>query len=84
MLPLVGSTTFIPGLSLPVFSASQIIEAPMRHLTLYAGLRPSILPSSVPGNPLARRLILTSGVRPMDSALSLKIGIAKRLLLKVK
>ena len=34
VLPLVGSTTFMPGLSLPVFSASQIIDAPMRHLTL--------------------------------------------------
>src|SRR5215471_10804592 len=75
VLPLVGSTTFIPGLSLPVFSASQIIEAPMRHLTLYAGLRPSILARTVAPSPLAKRLILMRGVRPMESALSLKIGI---------
>ena len=36
VLPLVGSTTilsFEPGLRMPAFSAAQIIEAPMRHLT---------------------------------------------------
>ena len=33
VFPLVGSTTCIPGFSLPVASASQIIDAPMRHFT---------------------------------------------------
>jgi hypothetical protein len=41
VLPLVGSTTCIPGLKTPRFSASQIMAAPIRHLTLQAGLRPS-------------------------------------------
>jgi hypothetical protein len=34
VLPLVGSSTCWPGLSRPDRSASQIIAAPMRHLTL--------------------------------------------------
>ena len=33
VLPLVGSISSMPGLSTPRFSASQIIEAPMRHFT---------------------------------------------------
>ncbi len=33
VLPLVGSTISTPGLSSPFFSASQIMLAPMRHLT---------------------------------------------------
>ena len=31
-----------PGVRMPSRSAAQIIAAPMRHLTEYAGLRPSI------------------------------------------
>jgi hypothetical protein len=34
VLPLVGSTTCFPGLKTPRFSASQIMAAPIRHLTL--------------------------------------------------
>jgi len=33
VLPLVGSMISTPGLSTPRFSASQIMLAPMRHLT---------------------------------------------------
>ena len=33
VLPLVGSTISLPGPSSPFCSASQIIDAPMRHLT---------------------------------------------------
>jgi hypothetical protein len=33
VLPLVGSTISLPAVSTPRFSASQIIDAPMRHLT---------------------------------------------------
>jgi hypothetical protein len=33
VLPLVGSTISTPGFSRPRFSASQIMAAPMRHLT---------------------------------------------------
>ena len=33
VFPLVGSTSSLPGPRRPRFSASQIIAAPMRHLT---------------------------------------------------
>jgi hypothetical protein len=33
VLPEVGSTMVMPGLSLPLLSASQIMFAPIRHLT---------------------------------------------------
>jgi hypothetical protein len=69
-LPEVGSTISTPGLSTPRFSASQIIAAPMRHLTEYAGLRPSILARTVAGAPSITRLSRTSGVRPIDWLLS--------------
>src|SRR6266446_3976862 len=51
VLPLVGSISSLPGFSTLRFSASQIMDAPMRHFTEYAGLRPSILASSVAGLP---------------------------------
>ena len=71
VLPLVGSTISTPGFSTPRCSASQIIDAPMRHLTEYAGLRPSTFASTVAGAPSVMRFTLTSGVRPMLSELSL-------------
>ena len=70
VLPLVGSTISLPGPSRPRFSASQIIAAPMRHFTEYAGLRPSILASTVALAPSVTRFRRTSGVRPMDRELS--------------
>ena len=33
VLPLVGSISSLPGFSTPRFSASQIMDAPMRHFT---------------------------------------------------
>src|SRR6202012_4715624 len=72
VFPLVGSISSFPGLRTPRFSASQIIDAPMRHFTEYAGLRPSTLPSIVTGAPSVTRFSLTSGVRPMLRELSLK------------
>jgi len=70
VLPLVGSTISLPGPRRPCASASFTIEVPMRHLTEKAGLRPSILASTVAGAPSSTRLRRTSGVWPMDSALS--------------
>ena len=70
VLPLVGSISSLPGVSTPRFSASQIMDAPMRHFTEYAGLRPSILASMVTGGPPVTRFSLTSGVRPMLKELS--------------
>ncbi|CSC52951.1 Uncharacterised protein [Vibrio cholerae] len=67
VLPLVGSTNSTPGLSLPCFSASQIILAPIRHFTLKLGLRASILASTLPLETLFKR---TSGVLPIVSELS--------------
>ena len=75
VLPLVGSTTSMPGFSAPDCSASQIMDAPMRHLTLYAGLRPSILARTVAFKPFVTWFNLTRGVRPIDSELSSKTGI---------
>src|SRR4030042_3652237 len=72
VLPLVGSMISIPGLSTPFFSPSQIILAPIRHLTEYEGLRPSIFARIVALSPLAILLILTNGVLPIDNALSSK------------
>ena len=71
VLPLVGSMISFPGLSTPRFSASHTIAAPMRHFTEYDGFRPSTFPSTVPPTPFAIRFSRTSGVRPIESALSL-------------
>src|SRR5258708_26171950 len=73
VFPLVGSISSLPGFKIPRRSASQIIDAPMRHFTEYAGLRPSILASIVTGAPPVTRFNFTSGVRPMLSELSAKI-----------
>ena len=72
MLPLVGSTIVAPGLSNPLFSASQIMAAPIRHLTEYDGLRPSTLASTVAPEPPVIRFSFTNGVCPMDCELSSK------------
>jgi len=48
VLPLVGSTSVAPGLSVPFFSASAIIARPMRSLTLPPGFRLSTLPMTRP------------------------------------
>ena len=78
VFPLVGSTTFMPGLRSPRFSASQIMFAPTRHFTEYAGLRPSILARTVASVWAASVLIRTSGVLPMASELSFRIGTGSR------
>ena len=70
VLPLVGSTTSVCGLISPFSSASQIMAAPTRHLTEYAGLRPSILARTVALVFPVTRLRRTSGVWPIDSELS--------------
>ena len=72
VLPLVASMMVLPGPNRPRFSASATMAAPMRHLTEYAGFRPSILASTVAEAPAVIRLILISGVRPMDWELSSK------------
>ena len=64
---LVGSTISLPGPRRPWASASFTIEVPMRHLTEKAGLRPSILASTVAWAPSVTRLRRTSGVLPNDS-----------------
>src|SRR5713101_9648514 len=78
VLPLVGSISSLPGFRIPRRSASQIIDAPMRHFTEYAGLRPSILASIVTGAPPVTRFNFTRGVRPMLSELSAKIMARQR------
>src|ERR1035441_9886051 len=72
VFPLVGSMSALPGFRMPRFSASQTIEAPIRHFTEYAGLRPSILASTVALPPSVTRLRRTSGVQPMLKELSSK------------
>jgi hypothetical protein len=70
VLPLVGSTISIPGFSTPRFSASQIIAAPMRHFTEYAGFLPSILANTVALAPSVTRFNLIRGVFPILKELS--------------
>ena len=70
VLPLVASTIALPGPSRPFFSASHTIEAPMRHLTEYAGFRPSIFARIVGPGPGITRRTRTSGVCPMERELS--------------
>src|ERR1039457_2421459 len=75
VFPLVGSTNSTPGCSNPRCSASQIMDAPIRHFTEYAGLRPSILASTVAPEPSTIRFSLMSGVFPILNVLSAKNGI---------
>ena len=70
VLPLVGSTSSLPGPSRPSCSARQIMAAPMRHFTEKAGLRPSILASTRAPHPWVTRLSCTKGVLPMVRLLS--------------
>jgi len=72
VLPLVGSISSLPGDRMPCFSASHTMDAPTRHLTEYAGLRPSIFASTVARAPWVTLLSRTSGVRPMLRELSSK------------
>src|ERR1039458_5302328 len=78
VFPLVGSTNSTPGCSNPRCSASQIMDAPIRHFTEYAGLRPSILASTVAPEPSTIRFSLMSGsVAPEPSTIrfSLMSGV---------
>ena len=70
VLPDVGSTITLSLVRAPLFSASQIMLAPMRHLTLYAGFRPSILARTVALQFLVTWFSFTSGVLPMAWLLS--------------
>src|SRR5215471_3464891 len=72
VLPLVGSTSSLPGPRVPRFSASQTMDAPIRHFTLWAGLRPSTLTRMVAFPPSITRFRRTSGVWPMLCELSSK------------
>src|SRR5215472_7485565 len=72
VLPLVGSISSLPARSVPFFSASHTIAAPMRSFTLCAGLRPSILARMVALAPSMTRFRRTSGVRPIECELSSK------------
>ena len=66
VLPLVASTTVWPGFSAPDASAASMTPRARRSLTEPRGLKASILThSSTFGG--ARRLILTTGVRPTVS-----------------
>src|SRR6185503_5885543 len=79
VLPLVGSISSLPGLRMPRRSASQIMDAPMRHLTENAGFRASILASIVTGAPSVTLFSFTSGVLPILRELSEKGMPYKRL-----
>ena len=73
VLPLVGSIRTVSLLILPLFSASSIIAAPMRSLTLESGLKNSSLRRISAWAPCAAavRFIRTSGVLPIVSVMSL-------------
>src|SRR5436309_12880440 len=82
VLPLVGSTTSTPGLSTPRSSASQIIEAPIRSLTEYAGLRPSSLARMRAFVPAPTCFRWTSGVPPIERELSSKMRAMSDLVVR--
>ena len=71
VLPEVGSTSIVPGPSLPSASSASIIDTPMRSLTLAIGLKNSSLSrrSAVMPSSAHRRGTRTSGVLPMVSAM---------------
>src|SRR5579863_1058817 len=60
----------MPCFNTPRFSASQIIAAPIRHFTEYAGFLPSIFASTVALAPSVMRLSLMRGVLPILNELS--------------
>ena len=70
VLPEVPSTIVPPGLSAPEATASSTMAAPMRSLTLLAGLADSSLASTVACTPSVTELRRTSGVLPMVSVTS--------------
>src|SRR3954470_14722886 len=68
VLPLVGSTsTVLPGVICPDFSASRIMLTPMRSFTLLHGFMLSILASTVALHPAVTLFRRTSGVLPITS-----------------
>mmetsp|Transcript_16919 Transcript_16919/g.43747 ORF Transcript_16919/g.43747 Transcript_16919/m.43747 type:complete len:329 (-) Transcript_16919:35-1021(-) len=71
VLPDVGSTSFVtPGLMSPRFSASAIMEYPIRSFTLLHGSIDSSFARIVPSTPAVTRFSRTSGVPPMSSVTS--------------
>ena len=70
VLPEVASTMVPPGLRPPEATASSMMAAPMRSLTLFAGLADSSLAMTFASRPSVRELRRTSGVRPMVSVMS--------------
>ena len=69
VLPLVGSTMIMPGLSRPPSIASCTIALPMRSLTELNGLYPSCLSTTFPGKPLPILPKAISGVLPAVSVM---------------
>ena len=76
VLPLVGSTNTVSGLTWPSRSAASIIATPMRSFTLEAGLNISSLATTSATQPSVTRFSLTSGVPPTSSVTSLATRIA--------
>src|SRR5262245_21733869 len=75
VLPAVASTTSPPGLSSPRFSASRIIWRAGRSLTEPPGFMNSALPRMVQPVASDARLSLMSGVSPIVSMISSRMGI---------
>ena len=73
VLPLVGSTTTVPGLSLPWASASSIMATPMRSFTDHMGLALSSLAATVALAPSTSRRSLMRGVPPITCVTSSNI-----------
>ena len=71
VLPLVGSMITVSFLRIPRFSASSIIDMPMRSLTLPSGLKNSHLSRIVAVRPSVTLFNRTSGVRPTVSTMLL-------------
>mmetsp|Transcript_36416 Transcript_36416/g.96037 ORF Transcript_36416/g.96037 Transcript_36416/m.96037 type:complete len:335 (+) Transcript_36416:495-1499(+) len=80
VLPDVGSTIVVtPGVMSPRFSASVIIEYPMRSLTELHGSIDSILASTRASSPSTERPSWSSGVLPISSVIDLAIlGLVRR------
>jgi hypothetical protein len=70
VLPLVGSTTTMPGLSTPRSIASSTIAAPMRSFTELYGLNPSCFTAIRAGSPAPSLRSQMSGVFPIVSVMS--------------
>ncbi len=73
VLPLLASSTILPGVSSPVASACSIILSPMRSLTDPPGfINSSFTRTSTPGTGFMR-LMRTSGVFPTNSRTELTL-----------